>query len=186
MNHSVGLPEGGTLNLADWFTPNGAQIAWGCNGRVQANNGLSIYSTGTNTSNPYNYAYYINIVNTNTITSIKFTEGSVNEGNFWAVSGSTNGTTYTPIPVSGFNQMCLVPAYTAPYPVNATMDDGTNISFTQSQGNGNTWFEQGFYPPDRAGGCPLPAQPSRACPIPPTIFRWVFTPTAPTTPSSLT
>jgi hypothetical protein len=156
VTYSSGAPDTGTINLSDWFTPAGVQIAWGCNGRVTSTGGLSLYSTGTNTSNPYMYAYYVNLANTNPIISVTFSYGSgTHEGNFFAISGANGGSKYTPIPVQGFNQECIAPAFITP-PFTATMDDGTAISFTAAAGfnNGNTWFEQGYYGAQPTYGLP--------------------------------
>ena len=65
---------------------------------------------------------------------------------FFAMSTSTDGTTYTPVGISGYNEELLMPA-AVPFPVTATMDNGTNINIYDSGGDGNpgnTWFEMGY------------------------------------------
>jgi hypothetical protein len=151
VNHVSGSPETGTLSLSDWFTPGSAQIAWGANARVSSGNSFDVRSTSSvNNVFPYLYSYYLSIANTNPITSLTITWAAVNEGNFYAVSGANGSSTYTPIPVQGFNQKTTVPAYDYPtYPVTANMDNGTNLL-----AGGNTWFEQGYYTPATGDGLP--------------------------------
>jgi hypothetical protein len=140
VNHTDGSTESGTLSIADWFTPNGAQVAWGANARVSASGGYDVRSTSSaNTTYPYLYSYYLTVSDATPIASITFTYSSVNEGNFYAVSGEEVGASlWTPIPVGGFNQITTVPAG---FPLTATMDQGAN---TANNGNLATWFEQGY------------------------------------------
>jgi hypothetical protein len=150
VNYMSGFPSTGTISLSDWLTPNGAEIAWGANGRVTSAAAVQVYSTNSvNNQGPYLYAYYITITSSSAVSSLKFTVASGGEeANFYAVSGKNGGTTYTPIPVTGFNQMTTVPALITS-PVTATMDNGTNLNIA-----GNTWFEQGYYPTTPSDGLP--------------------------------
>jgi len=151
VNHQTGSPETGILTLQDWYS-GATEIAWGTDGRVDVFNDFDIndYSLTDNSGVPYLYAYYITgISSASPVCSITITWSTVNEGNFWAVSGSSDGTTYAPIPVTGFNQICIVPA-PIPYPITATMDNGADLT----GGNYNTWYEQGFDTNDPTTGLP--------------------------------
>ncbi len=155
VTHSDGSTETGSISLLDWFS-GGSSVAWGCNGRITSGGGYNNYnSSSVNNNNPYLYGYQIKVSGTLAVSNIVFTFSSGNEQNFYAVSGKNVGSsTWNPIPLGGFNRRTTVPA-TVPFPVNATMDQGTNIA---QAGNGmNTWFEQGYVndtPTDAAYGLP--------------------------------
>jgi hypothetical protein len=153
VTHSDSTTESGTINLLDWFS-GGGTVAWGANGRMDQNGDFNNYNSSTNNNNvPYLYANKIAISGAASITSITFNYSSGGAvANFFAVSGSTDGINYTPIPVTGFNEMSLIPA-AIPFPVTATMDNGTNID-----NPGNTWFEQGYYQANAGYGLPPSGQ----------------------------
>jgi hypothetical protein len=142
VTHLDGTLETNTLSMHDWFD-GGATVAWGANGRISFNplptlNNFSKDNIG-NTNVPYLYANTITVSNGSPVVSISFDNPSGGAvANFFAISGNASGPTWTPIPVTGFNTMTIVPA-AIPYPVTATMDDGTNLLAP-----GNTWFEQGY------------------------------------------
>jgi len=143
VTHSDASTETGSITVPDWFA-GGSNVAWGCNGRMDdAGNYNNFNNSTTNNDAPYMYASQITVSNTSPVASITFnytSGGGVD--NFFAVSGNASGSTWTPIPVTGFNVMSIIPAL-LPFPLTATMDSGTNID---GGGNspGNTWFEQGY------------------------------------------
>ncbi|MDB6064993.1 MAG: C-terminal target protein, partial [Pedosphaera sp.] len=150
VTHSDSTTETGILNLSDWFTPNGVPIAWGSNGRMDRFGNYNNFSTSAANNNvPYLYRYNIDVSGASPITSIQFAYSSgAAEANFFAVSGNASGSTWTPIPVSGFNVMAIIPAT---FPLTATMDQGTN---TVNNGNLSTWFEGGYVSNSLAFGLP--------------------------------
>lgn len=142
VTHSDTSTETGVLNLLDWFS-GGATVAWGSNGRIADNGGYNNFnSSAVNNNPPFLYANTITVSGASPVVSIEFDTPSGNHGNFYAVSGNASGATWSPIPLapSSFNVMGTVPA-AIPFPVNATMDQGTNLN---NNGNLATWFEQGF------------------------------------------
>ncbi len=153
VNHTDGSTETGTFSGLDWFTTSSANC-WGANGRVTSggtyNNINTNAGTSLNTQVPYLDAYKITVTNGAVpvaSVTINYTTGT-SVGNFFGVSGNASGNTWTPIPVTGFNEMAIVPS-PLPYPVNATMDNGTNLYSL-----GNTWFEQGWDANAPASGLP--------------------------------
>ena len=146
VNHQDGVTvDTGSFNPGDWF--GGANPAWYCGGRIGTPNGGydSIATNGSPTtgavgSNPRIYSKVIAVSSGSPVTSIAFTYVSGGGHDcFFAVSYNTSGSTYTPVAISGFNEILLDP-FT--FPLTATMDQGTN---TANTGNGNnTWFEQGY------------------------------------------
>lgn len=142
VTHADATTETGTLSLLDWFT-GGSTVAWGANGRIQSDGTYNNYnSSAVNNNAPYLYANTITVSGASPIVSVEFDSPSGNHGNFYAVSGNASGASWTPIPVdpTSFNVICTVPA-AIPFPVNATMDQGTNLNYN---GNLATWFEQGY------------------------------------------
>jgi hypothetical protein len=151
VTHSDTTTETGTLTVADWFT-GGSTVAWGANGRIAQNGGYgNINTSAVNNNPPYLYALNIAVSGASPIVSIAFNWSSgTGHGNFYAVSGNAAGALWSPIPldpssflVSGSPILGIVPA-AIPFPVTATMDQGTNLVFN---GNLATWYEQGY---DRA------------------------------------
>jgi len=156
VNHSDSSTDTGTLVVPDWFN-GGTNVAWGNDGRMGYTGGFDNIPGTSNTNNnaaPYFYAATITISNAATITSIDFnwsTNGGVD--NFFAVSGNESGPLWTPIPVTGFNFQTIAPATALPFPITATLDNGTNVN-TGNNNAGNTWFEQGFYRLEPTYGLP--------------------------------
>jgi autotransporter-associated beta strand protein len=152
ITHSDNSTETGVLSLLDWFT-GGSTAAWGANGRISSGGGYDHYnSSSVNNNPPYLYANTITVTGAAPVVSIEFDTPSGNHGNFFAVSGNAAGANWTPIPVTSasYNVMGIVPA-AIPYPVTATMDNGTNLA----GGNAlNTWFEQGYVPGGVSAGLP--------------------------------
>jgi hypothetical protein len=151
VNHSNGSTETGTLSLQDWFN-GGATVAWGANGRITSGGGYNNFnSSAINDNPPYLYGYNIVVSGASPITSITFNYvSSGNHANFFAVSGNSSGSNWTPIPLNGFNVIGIVPAA---FPLTATMDSGTNIT-SANVGNMNTWFEQGWVQSNPTAGLP--------------------------------
>ena len=155
VTYQNGGTQSGTLSVPDWFTYNSSYTAWGCNGREDSGGNINNFNSSTvNNNAPYMDAEMINGLSTaSPVVSITFTYSSGGGvDNFFAVSASTDNSHYTPVAVTGFNVESIVPNST-PYPVTATMDNGTNLA-----NPGNTWFEQGY---DQASpGSGLPASGS--------------------------
>jgi len=151
VTHADASVETGTLDLPDWFH-GGSTVAWGANGRIDQNGNYNNYNSSfVNNNPPYLYANNITVSGASPVVSVTFdTPSNGNHANLFAVSGNNGGSQWTPIPVGGFTQEGIVPASTPQYAVNATMDHGTNFSFT---GN-NTWFEQGYVRSTPSAGLP--------------------------------
>ncbi|HUA65456.1 MAG TPA: hypothetical protein VME24_06390, partial [Alphaproteobacteria bacterium] len=150
VTYENGQQVAGNLSVPDWFT-GGGDVAWGCNGRMDQNGDFNNLDTGsTNDDVPYLYAFTIpGLSSSSPVASIAFSyDSGGGVDNFFAVSVSTDGTHYTPVPVSGFNEMTIIPAI--PFPVTATMDNGTNAA-----NPGNTWFEQGYDTQNPGDGLPV-------------------------------
>jgi hypothetical protein len=125
VTHADASVETGTLSLLDWFT-GGGTVAWGANGRIQANGGYNNFNNSSvNNNAPYLYANTITVSGASPIVSVALNYSAGQHGNFYAVSGNASGTAWTPIPLasSTFNVIGTVPA-AIPFPVNATMDRG--------------------------------------------------------------
>ena len=138
VTHADASTESGTLGLLDWFS-GGGTVAWGANGRITSGGGYNNFNSSVvNNNAPYLYANNITVSGASPIVSITFTYTSGQHANFFAVSGNAAGTSWTPIPVTGFNVKALVPAA---FPLTATMDQGTNTVYND---NLATWFESGF------------------------------------------
>jgi hypothetical protein len=151
VTHADSSTETGTMNLLDWFT-GGGTVAWGANGRIQVDGVYNNFNNDVaNTHAPYLYANTITVSAASPVVGITFNTPSGNHGNFFAVSGNASGAAWTPIPLdsTSFNVMGIVPA-AIPFPVTATMDQGTN---TANNGNLATWFETDFVR-DVEGGLP--------------------------------
>lgn len=151
VTHSDGSTDTGTLTLPDWFD-GGSTVAWGANGRINRGGGYDHFNGSTvNNNPPYFYTRHITVSGSSPITGVTFDSPSAHHGNFLAVSGNASGSNWTPITLntSSFNVMGIVPA-AIPFPVTATMDNGTNFPSGSSM---NTWFEQGFVR-DVTGGLP--------------------------------
>ncbi|MGA2246153.1 MAG: hypothetical protein ABSH48_14240 [Verrucomicrobiota bacterium] len=142
VTHADTTTETGTLNLLDWFN-GGSTVAWGANGRMDTGGDYNNFNnSAVNNNAPYLYANTITVSGASPVVSVTLSGATQNHGNFFAVSGSNGGATWTPIPLTpdSYNVMGIIPA-TSPFPVTATMDQGTNLAYN---GNLATWFEQGF------------------------------------------
>lgn len=148
VNYTSGNTSTGSFGVPDWF--NNTSVAWGANGRVNAGGLNDQNSSSVNNNTPYMDGIVVSgLSSTDFVASITFnyvSGGGVD--NFFGVSASTDGTHYKPCLVTGFDEMSIVPN-TTPYPVTATMDNGTNLV-----NPGNTWYEQGFYPGSSGSGLP--------------------------------
>jgi Concanavalin A-like lectin/glucanases superfamily/Legume lectin domain len=150
VNHSSGSPETGSYAVPDWFA-NGAENAWGCDGRINNGGYANFQVLSVQTGPPYMDAQPIKITNTAPVTSVGLAYTGTAQGvdNFFAVSTSPDGTNYVPAVVTGFQQTTIVAAST-PFPVTATMDNGTNITVDPA----DTWFEQGYDSNNPTDGLP--------------------------------
>lgn len=145
--------ETGTLNIYDWFnTPQ--EIAWVANGRVNLDNGQlgALYS-----GNPK--LFYADIAIMNNTTPVREVEFRYVSGNgrtaIFAISGSQDGTTWTPLDLSGFTHDMIVesnaPLTGALFGYTTVVMDGGDAA-TNSVGNG--FYEIGFNRDAPATGLP--------------------------------
>ena len=138
VTHADNSTETGTLNLLDWFN-GGGTVAWGANARVNSGGGYQVpNNSSVNNGAPYLYANTFPVSGASPVVSISFSYSSGQHANLFAVSANNGGSTWTPVPVTGFNVKAIVPAS---FPLTATMDQGTN---TVNNGNLATWFEVGY------------------------------------------
>ena len=150
VHHQDGTFETGSTNIPDWF--NGSSPAWTANGRVDV--GTFAFQS-VNGNNPRLYSLDVVLTNvTSPVTSIDFAYVSgTGHGAIMAVSG-LNGTTFTPIAVTGYNEDIVVEA-AAGKPgaltgvTTATMDSGTNNI-------NSTYYEIGYVPQAPGTGLPHP------------------------------
>lgn len=147
VTHADFTTESGTISFGDWW--NGANFAWTNSGRIYQSGAFN--NIGAADGNPRLYSTNITVSGTSPVTSIDFyyNSGGGHAG-IYAVSGNNGGSTWTPIPVGGFNEQVIV---AAAFPLTATMDQGTNTLYN---GNLATWFEQGFAPANPDSGLPHP------------------------------
>lgn len=146
--HANGDTETGTLTFPDWF--NNTPYAYTTSGRVYPQPGYDGYTDSEGGTNPRLYSEAITVSDVSPVTNVDFTYSSGGHVAIFAVSGNAAGTAWTPIPVSNFNEDIVAEAM-QPTPVNATMDQGTNLSGTLGQ---NTWFEQGYDAAAPSAGLP--------------------------------
>ncbi len=169
----------GTFTALDWF--NNTNYVFNAAGRVSMGGGVANVN-----GNPAGACYAVNVASVNTtvnITSIDFSY--YNSGNplnpyqngravIFALSGTTDGINYSPVPVTGYNADVVVEADAPPTTgmsqaggsiltnnCTATMDGGT------SKGN-NCWFEQGYYPGFPNSGFPAPGSTVASATLPAT------------------
>jgi hypothetical protein len=143
VTHQDTSTETGAISYNDWF--NGTPYAFITGGRVGTPGG----GEQNNGANPRLYSAAITVSSGSPVVSIGFTYGgSGGHPAVYAVSTSTDGTTFTPAVVSGFNEELIVPKS---FPLTATMDQGTN---TVDNGNLATWFESGYVQNNTNWGIP--------------------------------
>ncbi|HEX5218055.1 MAG TPA: immunoglobulin domain-containing protein [Verrucomicrobiae bacterium] len=162
--------EEGTFSSLDWF--NGAANVYNNSGRVAMDGGVQ--NVG---GSPAGALFAADIAVNNpggVITSIDFfysgSGGNNNTNNngravIFAVSGSTDFATFTPLVVTGFNHDVVVEAdgpattgigrndgvtgaFTLTNHITLSMDGGTNKT-------GSTWYERGYYAPLPTTGLPV-------------------------------
>ena len=110
VHYAGGGTQVGTLGILDWF--NQTPIAVTANGRTSLNDGRI---NDTYSGNPRLTYVDIGLTDTvNAVTSIDFSSTSGNRVAIFAVSGTTDGTTFTPITVTGFNHDMVVEASVTP------------------------------------------------------------------------
>jgi len=142
VTHADSSTETGTFDFNDWF--NGANPSWTALGRCGTPGG----GLQNNGSNPRLYSAVITVSSASPVANVNFTYGGGGHVGIYAVSTSSDDTTYTPVIVSGFTQKVIIPAT---FPLTATMDQGTN---TNDNGNLATWFEAGYITNKLAYGLP--------------------------------
>ncbi|HSU54312.1 MAG TPA: hypothetical protein VLT36_09655, partial [Candidatus Dormibacteraeota bacterium] len=146
VNYSDGSSDSSqTISTVDWF--NAAAAAYSALGRVSIDGGSANLNNFRNSGNCKLFAADIPVNNAKTVTNLTFNfTGAGSTANYrfaaFALSGSTDGANFTPMPVSGFNRDLVVEAsahfkgnYTEG--ITVSMDNGANA-------NGNTFYEQGF------------------------------------------
>lgn len=139
VNHADASTDTGTYAVPDWFAV-GADNAWGCDGRINNGGFQNFNASKQNVNPPYMDALVIKVHTNSPVTSVNITWNSGSGvDNFFAISTSADGVHYLPAPITGFTAMTIVAA-AEPFPVTATMDNGTNIEVDP----GSTWFEQGY------------------------------------------
>jgi hypothetical protein len=146
--------ETGSFSCLNWF--DGASPAYTTAGRVAPDNGTAF--NNVNGTNPRLYGNQIAVSTASEVVSIEFAypgpgAGGVNAAAcILAISGSSDGTVYTPIAVTGYTRdMVVGVGESEPVALTtattASMDGGT-------VNNGNTWFERGYYPQFPNSGLP--------------------------------
>lgn len=140
-----------TFDVLDWFS-NVQTPIYACKGRVSNGNFQNVNGGGMNL---FSYEFFVNA--SVAVTSVEFfyngTAGANGRAMFFALSGSQDSATFSPIAVTGFTQDVIMEAEaTKAAPLlgytTATMDGGTNNT-------ANTWFERGYY--ERYSNSGLPA-----------------------------
>jgi hypothetical protein len=130
-----------TLVVEDW-TVGSSNIVWFSNGRVDLGNGNLGSLAPVNGTNRRLLRYDIALTDTvNNVTSIDFAYACGGRAAIFGLSGSTDGATFTPMTVTGFNRDMIVEA-SAPKcgftpTVSVTLDGGPSVS-------GSTFYETGF------------------------------------------
>ncbi|PWU14941.1 MAG: hypothetical protein C5B50_16195 [Verrucomicrobia bacterium] len=136
----------GTFSVQDWFpsaATTGTTWAWIAAGRVSVGGGAPGLNN-VNGSGQVVLTFSDIPVNSGlTLTNIALTYVSGGRCGLLAVSASTDGTTFSPIGISGYDAAIVVAKEQPVYPAGlfayttATMDNGTN-------NYANTWSEQGW------------------------------------------
>ena len=146
--------ETGSFSCLNWF--DGASPAYTSAGRVQPDSGTTFNNvSGTN---PRLYGNQIAVSTASEVVSIEFAYPGPGAGGpnaaacILAISGSSDGTVYTPIAVTGYTRdMVVGVGESEPVALTtattASMDGGT-------VNNGNTWYERGYHPQFPNGGLP--------------------------------
>jgi hypothetical protein len=151
VNHVSGPPDTGNYAVPDWFA-GGPSAAWGCDGRINTGGFANLGLFKENKNPPYLNTLEIKVSSASPVTSVDL---SWNSGggvdNFFALSVSTDGVTYVPAALTqdSFKYETIVAA-NVPFPVTATMDDGTNLD----DDPGTTWFEAGYDTANPGDGLP--------------------------------
>jgi hypothetical protein len=136
-----GATEQATFTAFDWVSTNAPDTnstAFLVNGYFQGTD-ASIKNVNVTPKSVRLFYNDLTLANSNgLVTSVDFTY-TVNNSRvaIFGLSGSTNGTNFTPVAVTGFNQDMIIEAF-LPYTVTATPDGGTNTY------NTTAWYEQGF------------------------------------------
>jgi hypothetical protein len=168
VHHQDGTSETGSFGCPDWF--NGTGVAYIAGGRCNSTINLTPEVDGTGGSpvrgNPRIYYRDITLTDTTSpVTSIDLTYASgqsSSHNDIMGVSGaltSGNGTTVTPITVTGYDYDFVVEVGAAHSGrvVSQTMVDGTNVWATSQSldtelDTGNSWYEKGYDHNNAASG----------------------------------
>ena len=149
IHHAGGGTETATLAIPDWF--GSAPYAWYTQGRVNVDGGLDNFAPTGGTNPHLGYTDVTLTDPVNAVTSIEVQYNTGGRAGIFAVSGSTDNTTFAPVGVTGFNRDMIIEA-AAPKSgftptVSVTLDGGPTLS-------GAMFYETGLY--GYADGLPHP------------------------------
>lgn len=157
VHHADNSTEEGTFSSTDWWNGTTVNKVFDANGLVGLNGGLNNMSTN------HGSAFYSDLQLQNPsspVTSVDFeyygqnaTQNPFTDGRtfIFALSGSSDGTTFTPITVTGYNQKGILAAdapATSGTGVAPVLTNDTYCTFTMDGGiyKANwTMFERGYY-----------------------------------------
>ncbi|HTI99344.1 MAG TPA: hypothetical protein VL527_10720 [Dongiaceae bacterium] len=141
IHYQGGGTESGQLTVNDWHNLTATPVAWICNGRFNTDNG----QTGEQyTGKPRMFYTDISLGDTvNPVQSITFATTNTSRVVIFGLSSSTDGTTFTPLAIGGFNRDVVVEASV---PVTGSLYGHCNVIMDSGGTNitGNTWYEMGF------------------------------------------
>ncbi|PWU14943.1 MAG: hypothetical protein C5B50_16205 [Verrucomicrobia bacterium] len=140
--HQDGTTETGNFTSVDWLTT-AATCAWIAKGRVSLDGNAPLNTLNSSTQTKV-FHLETSVSTASPVTAVDFEYGGATSYRIFvfAISGSTDATHYTPIPVQGFNADCVVEA---DCPVKASYVNGCNVTFDAGPANtGTTIYEQGF------------------------------------------
>ncbi len=140
--HQDGVIETNQINPPDWFSGNNGALAYICKGRATPQGGLNNINGG-NAAELFGNDIQLTDT-TSPVTNVVFNYASGGRVAIFAVSGSSDGVNFSPIPISGYNADAVIETLPGPLPYNATMDNGTNLSVGGA--GANTFFEKGWDP----------------------------------------
>jgi len=142
IHHQGAADESGTLDVNDWFNTTATTVAWNINGRVYMDDGRLGNLSLTPSTPKLFYTDIFLADQVNPVTGIDFSSTSGNKAAIFGLSGTTDGATWAPIEVGGFNRDMIIevgaPAPSATFTATTvTMDRGAN-NFA------NTFYERGY------------------------------------------
>src|SRR4051812_29955095 len=155
VHYAGGGTQSGALTVSDWFNTSAQGIAHYAGGRVNMDSGvLGNLTSATTGGTPRLFYQDITLSDSvNPVVSIDFSSPTNNNrAAIFGLSISADGTTFTPVPVSGFNRDMVVEA-SAPH--NGSYQNLTTVTMDNGTFNfGNTWYEKGFNRGNTGSGVP--------------------------------